>query len=169
MLTMNVDNKKSSQPSKINRRQFLGIAWGASLLMLVGESAAALFKFIQPVNTGGFGGVVRAGRVDEFTPGSVSQIKAGRFFLYRLEDGSFMALWQKCTHLGCSVPWAEGEDQFHCPCHGSLYNKTGEVLGGPAPRPMDIFPVTIQNGEVFVDTGKPIIRTKFDPSQTTKV
>jgi cytochrome b6-f complex iron-sulfur subunit len=144
------------------------MTWLAALLALGGETLAALFKFVQPVNTGGFGGVVRAGRVDEFAPGSVSLVKAGRFFLYRLDDGSFLALWQRCTHLGCSVPWAQAEDQFHCPCHGSLYDKKGEVLGGPAPRPMDIFPVTIKDGEVFVDTGKPIQRASFDPAQTTK-
>jgi Rieske Fe-S protein len=85
-----------------------------------------------------------------------------------MDDGSFIAYWQKCTHLGCSVPWVESEKQFHCPCHGSLFNKKGEVTGGPAPRPLDIFPVKIQNGEVFVDTGNPVVRSSFDPSQTTK-
>ncbi len=144
------------------------MTWLAALLTLGGETLAALFKFVQPVNTGGFGGVVRAGRVEEFAAGSVNLVKAGRFFLYRLDDGSFLALWQRCTHLGCSVPWAEAEDQFHCPCHGSLYDKKGEVLGGPAPRPLDIFPVTIKDGEVFVDTGRPIQRASFDPGQTTK-
>jgi cytochrome b6-f complex iron-sulfur subunit len=152
----------------VNRRQFLGFAWGASLLVFGGEMAAALVKFIQPVSTSGFGGVVRAGKVDEFAVGSINLIKAGRFFLHRMDDGSFIAYWQKCTHLGCSVPWVESEKQFHCPCHGSLFNKKGEVTGGPAPRPLDIFPVKIQNGEVFVDTGNPVVRSSFDPSQTTK-
>jgi len=158
-------NEKSG---KINRRQFLGAAWAASLVVLGGQSLAATLRFIQPVNTGGFGGVVRAGKVDEFQPGSINQIKAGRFYLYRLEDGSFMALWQRCTHLGCIVPWVEGENQFHCPCHGSLFDKTGVVLGGPAPRPLDLFPITLKDGEVLVDTGKPSQRAGFDPSQTTK-
>jgi cytochrome b6-f complex iron-sulfur subunit len=152
----------------VTRRQFLGFAWGASLLAFGGEMAAALIKFIQPVSTSGFGGVVRAGKVDEFAVGSINLIKAGRFFLHRMDDGSFIAYWQKCTHLGCSVPWVESEKQFHCPCHGSLFNKKGEVTGGPAPRPMDIFPVKIQNGEVFVDTGNPVVRSSFDASQTTK-
>ena len=78
-----------------------------------------------------------------------------------------MALWQRCTHLGCAIPWVDEEDQYHCPCHGSLFNVVGEVLGGPAPRPMDLFPVTIRQGEVWVDTNTPIERTEFDPSQIT--
>jgi cytochrome b6-f complex iron-sulfur subunit len=78
-----------------------------------------------------------------------------------------LALWQRCTHLGCSVPWREDEGQFHCPCHSSLYNRVGEVLGGPAPRPLDIFPIEIVDGQLSVDTGKPISRDKYDPSQAT--
>ncbi len=160
----------STQPEKtlITRRQFFAWAWAAAVVALVGQAIATLVRYIQPISTSGFGGLVRAGKVDEFTPGSISQIKAGRFFLYRLNDGSFLALYQKCTHLGCSVPWVADENQFHCPCHGSLFDKTGVVLGGPAPRPLDTFSVVIKNGEVFVDTGNPIQRQGFDPSQTTK-
>ena len=164
---MSADNKKSVKP-QMTRRDFLGIAWAALTLVLGGETAGVLFKFIQPLKTGGFGGVVNAGKVDDFQRGSITHNQAGRFFLVRMEDGSFLALWQKCTHLGCSVPWVAAENQFHCPCHGSLYNQLGEVQGGPAPRPLDFFPVTIKDGQVFVDTGSPATRSKFDASQTTK-
>lgn len=152
----------------VKRRQFLGLAWAGALLALGAGAAAALVRFIQPTNSGGFGGLVRAGKVQEFAPGSMSHIQTGRFYLYRLEDASFLAMWQRCTHLGCSVPWVESETQFHCPCHGSLYDKVGVVTGGPAPRPMDYFPVTIQNDEVWVNTGQPMTRSEFNASQTTK-
>ena len=151
-----------------NRRSFLGFAWLGAIIVLAGESLAAVVKFLRPVNTGGFGGVVHAGAVDEFPPGSVNTIREGRFHLVRYEDGSFLAMWQKCTHVGCSVPWAEGEDQFHCPCHGSVFNREGEVVGGPATRPLDLFPVTIEEGQVYVDTGSPMKRKAFDSDQTTQ-
>lgn len=112
--------------------------------------------------------MVFAGQIDEFAIGSINHILAGRFYILRTVDG-LLALWHRCTHLGCAVPWVEEEDQFHCPCHGSLFNKVGEVTGGPAPRPLDIFPVTITNGEVWVDTGNPIQRTRFDSSQISQV
>ncbi len=161
------NNNETKKNTKVDRRQFLGLAWLTTGLLFVGETLGALFKFIQPVITGGFGGTVKAGTLEEFPPGSITLVKEGRFFLSRLDDGSFLALWQRCTHLGCSVPWEEDEELFHCPCHGSIFDKLGEVQGGPAPRPMDYFPVTIEGGEVFVNTEEALERTAFDPSQTT--
>lgn len=159
---------KTKETKKVDRRQFLGLAWLATGLAFTGEVVASLGKFIQPIASGGFGGIIKAGTLEDFPPGSITKNQQGRFFIYRMDNGSFLAMWQRCTHLGCSVPWVEEEDQFHCPCHGSLYNKVGEVQGGPAPRPLDVFPVIIEGGEVYVDTETPLERTRFDPSQTTQ-
>jgi cytochrome b6-f complex iron-sulfur subunit len=152
----------------VSRRGFLGLAFAGSLAALVGQWLGALVRFLQPPKTQGFGGLVYAGRVEEFPPGSVNRVMAGRFYLVHNEAG-LLALYQKCTHLGCSVPWMEAEGQFHCPCHGSLFNPVGEVTGGPAPRPMDLFPVTIKAGEVWVDTSRPVERSAFDPGQAVRV
>lgn len=160
--------KNVNLKNQLSRRGFLGIAWAGSLLVLGGQWLAGLLKFLRPVSGGGFGGLVYAGRVDEFEIGSINRILAGRFYILRTEEG-VMAIWQRCTHLGCAVPYDDVAGQFHCPCHGSLFNDVGEVLGGPAPRPLDTFPITIQNGEIWVDTSKPIERSRFDPSQFTKV
>ena len=152
----------------INRRNFLGIAWGTSLLGLFGQAGVALLNFIKPkIEAGAFGGKIVAGNVDEFPNDSVSHVQQGQFYLVRLEDGGMLALWHRCTHLGCTIPWEEGEGVFQCPCHSSVFTPTGEIVSGPAPRPMDIFPITIENDEIIVDTGKPIERTGFDPSQAT--
>jgi cytochrome b6-f complex iron-sulfur subunit len=160
-----MSDRKPTQ-SSLSRRSFLGIAWGGSLAVLLGQAVIALLNYLRPVASGGFGGQVYAGKVEEFAINSVNRILAGRFFIVRSPEG-FLALWQKCTHLGCAVPWVEEEGQFHCPCHGSLFDRNGEVLGGPAPRPLDTFPVTVRSGEVWVDTSKPTQRSKFDPSQIT--
>ena len=65
-----------------------------------------------------------------------------------------MALFQKCSHLGCRVPFCTRSQWFECPCHGSKYNKWGEWVGGPAPRGLDRFPSRIDDeGNLLVDTG----------------
>jgi cytochrome b6-f complex iron-sulfur subunit len=156
----------NQETKKLSRRQFIGIAWLTSLLVLAGQSLLTLLKFIKPVSGGGFGGMIYAGKVDEFAVNSVNRVLSGRFYLVRTEEG-LLALWQRCTHLGCAVPWEEEQGQFHCPCHGSVFNKLGEVAGGPAPRPLDIFPVTVRQGEVWVDTSQPIERSQYDPVQIT--
>lgn len=154
---------------QLSRRGFLGVVWGASLTALIAQAGAAFVKFLRPsVQEGAFGGKVTAGQVEEFPPGSVSHVGSGRFFISHVDDG-LLALWQTCTHLGCTVPWAEEEDMFHCPCHSSLFDKKGEVTGGPAPRPLDTFPIEIVDGEVVVDTGNPTQRNRYDPSQATRV
>ncbi len=150
----------------VTRRDFLGWMWAAALIGLIGQAAVALFQFFKPrVEQGAFGGTVIAGALEEFEPGTVSHIQKGRFYISRLEDGGVLALWQRCTHLGCTVPWREDAGEFNCPCHSSIFNRQGEVLGGPAPRPLDLFPVSVQNGKLVVDTAQPIVREAFDPTQ----
>lgn len=162
---MSLITKKTSERS-VNRRQFLMWAWGVSLFGLFGQAGAALLRFFQPrLTAGAFGGDVVAGALEEFEVGQVNYILRGRVYISRLEDGGLLALWQRCTHLGCTVPWREEEGQFHCPCHSSLFNRKGEVVGGPAPRPLDLFPLRTEDGNLVVETGRPIVRDRFDPSQ----
>ncbi len=160
---------ESQNKRRLTRRNFIGVAWAASLVALFGQAGGALLQYLQPRASaaGGFGGKVSAGTTKEFKNGTVSLVQKGHFYISKLDDGTALALSWRCTHLGCTVPWNKTEKQFHCPCHGSLYNTKGEVTGGPAPRPLDIFPIEIANGNVVVDTGNPIARDKFDPSQAT--
>lgn len=68
-------------------------------------------------------------------------------------ESGVVALYQKCPHLGCRVPNCIPSQWFECPCHGSQYNQVGEKKGGPAPRGMDRFAVSVSNGILTVDTG----------------
>ena len=70
------------------------------------------------------------------------------------KDGSYwIGLYQRCVHLGCTVPFRNDCTSFKCPCHGSHYNVTGEWLDGPAPRSLDRFSVRFNIDDVIVDTG----------------
>ena len=62
-----------------------------------------------------------------------------------MEQG-FVALYQRCVHLGCRVPWCQTSQWFECPCHGSKYNRVGEKKAGPAPRGLDRFALVVSGG-----------------------
>jgi cytochrome b6-f complex iron-sulfur subunit len=87
-------------------------------------------------------------------------VQEGRFWLVADAGGELRALYQKCTHLGCRIPFCQQSGWFECPCHRSIFDDVGDFVSGPAPRGMDHFPVTEANGVVKVDTrtflqGKP--------------
>ena len=65
-------------------------------------------------------------------------------------DGQVTAFSPMCTHLGCGYTWDTGEKKFKCPCHGSVFDVSGHVLGGPAPRPLDRLPSKVENGRLLV-------------------
>lgn len=69
-------------------------------------------------------------------------------------DAGLLALFQKCPHLGCRIPFCESSGWFECPCHGSRYSPFGEHRDGPGPRGMDAIPIVIEDGRVGVDIGR---------------
>jgi cytochrome b6-f complex iron-sulfur subunit len=142
----------------------LAIALGA---LAVAELVWIIASFFKPRGRAAAAEdwLVNAGAVADFEPGSVTAFPQGRFYLVCLPEGGFLALHATCTHLGCTVPWDQQARRFACPCHASVFDIRGDVLGPPAPRALDLFPVRIENGVVKVDTRRPQRRSRFDPSQ----
>ena len=68
-----------------------------------------------------------------------------------------VALYQRCPHLGCRVPWCQTSQWFECPCHGSKYNAVGEKKAGPAPRGMDRFAIAFSGDNITIDTATVIL------------
>ena len=161
---------KAAQPEQIpSRRSFFSKLWIFLGFVAFAEFIAVVTAFFRPrkikAKTGDFGTVFEAGTAEKFPIDSVTAFVRGRFYLARLEDGGFLALSRKCTHLGCTVPWIPKEKMFVCPCHSSAFDIRGEVTGPPAPRALDIYHVFIENNIVNVDTGKRIKRSEFRAEQ----
>lgn len=163
------------------RRQFLNRSITGFFVVGLSGFAAASLAFLWPQQGGGFGSKLRVGKVDEI----ITEIKANNGFLYKPEgrmwiteypkgaldkaravydprvlagmEAGVVALYQKCVHLGCRVPECVTSQWFECPCHGSQYNRVGEKKGGPAPRGLDRFAMSISNGVLEVDTGDIIL------------
>jgi cytochrome b6-f complex iron-sulfur subunit len=166
----------------VTRRQFLNR--GVVALFAIGLSGfgASMLAFLWPTLSGGFGSKIKAGNLDDIlgqirdkrTPFYVAE---GRFYInpYPKDavakakkiaaygaviagyEAGVVALYQKCVHLGCRVPWCLTSQWFECPCHGSQYNRVGEKKGGPAPRGLDRFVVDVSGGVVTVDTKQVIV------------
>lgn len=159
-------------PPDASRRSFFGKLW-----LLVGglalvESAVVIADFLRPHRSGSRpedAGILVAGPVERFERGTVTAFPEGKFYLARLNDGGFLALSRRCTHLGCTVPWDSNSARFVCPCHASTFDITGEVLGPPAPRPLDLYAVRIENGIVKVDTARAVERRSYEPTQPAYV
>ncbi len=84
-------------------------------------------------------------------------------------DGSYwLALYQRCVHLGCTVPFRDDCVSFKCPCHGSHYNVDGEFIDGPAPRSLDRFAMSFNGTDVVVSTGT-LNNSVPHPDDTTRI
>jgi cytochrome b6-f complex iron-sulfur subunit len=162
----------------VTRRQFLNRGIVNMMGISIGAFGAASIAFLWPPESGGFGSkITLPDALDDilaqiaatkqpyyFAPGRVyiqpypkaALAKAKNVYtggvLEGMEQG-VVAIYQKCVHLGCRVPWCQTSQWFECPCHGSQYNRVGEKKGGPAPRGLDRFPVSVEGNRISVDTG----------------
>ena len=167
----------------VSRRTILQIGFWSSLGAIIAGAGACGLNLIYPKSVTGFGGTISVNPGDVPQPGEKKQIAGGRFWLVNLteEQGGpgLLALWWKCPHLGCTVPWkptfvwpdpttgAPKQGWFRCPCHGSTYTNAGVRVYGPAPRSMDTMDLVVNSdGGVTVDTGK---RTNGGPDNPDRV
>lgn len=156
----------------MKRRDFLVTAWqGMGAIIATGTGFIGLRYLASQNEESTSGGVVTAGAVDNFASGTVTPLPEAKCYLVRNAEGGFLALYRQCTHLSCMVIWER--NQFQCPCHGSAFTLAGNVISPPASRPLTRLAVQIENGQVRIDTGKQIKRTKttaedfvYPPEQT---
>jgi len=163
--------KNESREPDLPRRNFFRTAWLVLGALVTLQFLWIGFDMLRPRKRRrrdkGAGTIYTAGPVERFEPGSVTAFPEGPFYLARLADGGFLALNRTCTHLGCTVPWIEEDQQFACPCHASVFDITGEVLSPPADRALDMYAVRIENGIVKVDLSGVIKRRGFETAQVT--
>ena len=161
----------------VSRRQFLNRSIVGGFILGLSGFGVAVIGFLWPQQKGGFGSAITVGKITDIN----TAISDGSGFAYYPEgrmwitnypssaldkaravyspselagmEAGVVALYQKCVHLGCRVPSCVTSQWFECPCHGSQYNQVGEKKGGPAPRGLDRFAMTVNGGVLTVDTG----------------
>jgi cytochrome b6-f complex iron-sulfur subunit len=169
------EREQTGAAEQYTRRRILRAGFFGTMGLFIAAFALQVWNFCWPRGLSGFGGIftVSADRVPQ-PGGEPERVVEGKFWLVNLRpdegphgtfgeqgQGGLLALYQKCPHLGCTVPWRgtfnfEGkEGWFRCPCHGSTYTKGGIRVFGPAPRPLDTMAISVQgNGAVQVNTGE---------------
>ncbi len=148
---------------KINRREFLNLAWLASLGFLLVDLGGMSYLFALPrFKEGEFGGVLTIGKVSDLPAVDSAPTNLPKVKLWiSNSDQGLMALYKVCTHLGCLYNWNNQEGKFICPCHGSQFQLNGTYIQGPAPRSLDRFLVQVvdpNSGNVLAETkdGNPV-------------
>jgi cytochrome b6-f complex iron-sulfur subunit len=175
------------------RRQFLNRGVVGLMVVSISGFGASVVAFLWPTVSGGFGSKITAGTVDAvqkviatrqpfynpqgrfyinpYPTDAATQAKAKKLYspglLVGMEAG-YVALYQKCVHLGCRVPWCQSSQWFECPCHGSKYNRVGEKQAGPAPRGLDRFALEVAGGSIVVDTGNLVLGPPIGTNTTNQ-
>jgi len=161
---------------RLSRRMLIRLGLGGVLGLFLLEVLGTFLDFYTPRKYGAFGSKVTIGKPAQFAMPSITTFFEAKLFLSHVPEG-FLAMYWKCPHLGCTVQWHPEEQtedklapmgRFHCPCHGSIYNRYGQIVFGPAPRPLDLFTMSLSNGQLVADTGEVTQRPKWEPQQAFK-
>lgn len=183
-----------SKERKLSRRDLLGLATdkktARAIAGMIGAASgvgavvsnAALSGKLPGAARDAFGRKLTAGKGGDYTVGDVIYFNTGRFYLSLVPEG-FLALYRRCPHDGCIVAWrhdeaalepqyapqwqsAPKEGRFVCLCDGSTFDRYGVPRSGPAPRPLDLMRIDVQqDGTLIVDSAAITERAAFDLSQ----
>jgi cytochrome b6-f complex iron-sulfur subunit len=175
---------ESPSTKQITRRNFFTWVGLGSVVLALGGCGAGTVSLLMPKMNYEPSTTFTVGRPTDYQKGDMKLLEAKQVFIFRSywkdeKTGEtiegFQALTAVCTHLGCSYkPFAQADDaahatgyfikqvHAHCPCHGSIFARNGKVLGGPAPRPLPFFQISLTpDGRLAVDNSKIGPYTKY--------
>jgi menaquinol-cytochrome c reductase iron-sulfur subunit len=170
MTDPNLDNSKHSKAPEMPRRVFhLAVIYILGALIGIALAIPTMVYLLMPSRTRKESDWVDAGDISQLTPGAPvemsfqqSRVDGWRVltekrtaWVVKTPDSRIVAYGPQCTHLGCAYHWDEGVKQFACPCHASFFSLEGQVLAGPAPRPLDRYVTRIQDNRLQVGALKP--------------
>ncbi|HBE21040.1 MAG TPA: cytochrome b6-f complex iron-sulfur subunit 1 [Cyanobacteria bacterium UBA11149] len=149
----------------LSRRQLLNFLTGS---VVASTAAAVLYPvakyFIPPAESGEGGAILAKDILGNPIPASqilaqpagtralVAGLAGEPTYLIVKQEGTLdnMGIVDNCTHLGCTFPWNENDQQFQCPCHGSRYSADGSVIRGPAPLPLKLVHIAVTDNAIWI-------------------
>lgn len=147
---MNNEEMRENPPG--TRRRFIALAlgWGAFLLSMT-TSAVATLRFLIPNVLYEPPSRFKVGKPTDYPARMVVKNDENKLFILHSNEG-FQAISAVCSHLRCVVYWDSRRSLYVCPCHGTLFNTKGQVIAGPAPKPLEWYRITLsEEGYLVVD------------------
>lgn len=155
-----------SEPQELSRRSFLGfVTWAIGGLIGLGMGVPAISYLIGPalkkLDNDAWIRLGSVSRVELQIPtlfktkvirqtGWITDERELSVYVYTENGRDFTAMSNVCTHLGCRVRWIEAQDQFFCPCHNAIFDKQGQVVSGPPPRPLDRYEIKVEEDQIYI-------------------
>jgi cytochrome b6-f complex iron-sulfur subunit len=139
---------------KISRRSFLDYLIGGSIVVSFLAVLGSILTYVYPPKKEG--GAEKAERVEVAPVADLPVGKAkpvvyqGKNVMVMHVQAGLFAVDMKCTHLGCMVEWEEGPQTLKCPCHAAFFDYKGNVISGPAPKPLPLYKVEVANDIIYV-------------------
>lgn len=155
-----------SEEKEISRRSFMSVVtWAIGALISAGLGIPAIAYIVGPA-------LQREEAQEWIRLGSTAKVELGtptlfktrierktgwivneeELSVYVLTDNGrdFIAMSNICTHLGCRIRWVADTEQFFCPCHNGVFDKDGEIVAGPVPRPLDRYEVKVEDEQLHI-------------------
>lgn len=147
-------NIESLLDKKVDRKKMLSLLGIGAFTASVFTSIFATIRFLTPKVLYEPPTKFSANEPKDYKEGSVEFVPEKKTYIVH-DDKGIYAQSAICTHLGCTVNWQRDENEYHCPCHGSIFDKDGKNIAGPAPRPLDRYQIIRgKDGRLVIDTGK---------------
>lgn len=152
-----IEDKTQALPEEVSRRNFVKIAIGGVGLAYAGAIGYPIYRYLNsPVEN-----AVAAAAVKEVTLKDADKLPKGTAMVFKFgvrpallihhEDDTWVSMSAVCTHMGCTVAYDPAKTSIVCACHGGVYDaKTGNNVGGPPPRPLEMYKVTHGEGSITV-------------------
>ena len=160
---MSSETQKTPTPpsNELDRRAFFAKLGLGSLSIAAAGTLAFAYQFLSPNVLYEPSPIVNAGKPEGYPEDSVTLDVNSAIYLIHTKEG-FFALSAICTHLGCMTAWKPELGIIACPCHGSKFNRDGEKIAGPAPRPLPWLRTWLnEDGDLMVDRSTDIRPMQF--------
>lgn len=151
-------------PQVDRRRFFSRLFWALSGVLGVLVGIPVIGAFLSPAfKREGQAQWVAVGAASTFGPepslahhvhpsqeGWVNTTGQAQVWVVQASEGRYTIFDNHCTHLGCPYHWEASANRFLCPCHNGIYDRSGKVLGGPPPRPLDYYDAKVEGDTLYM-------------------